>query len=159
MAIRAARRISCSHRLGGVPLPKSNFSLGSFSRRTASYHSPSAPTNGKTQMGATTNSQLSSSVSTAPQGNRNACHLTPTEVQEYRAKGKCYHCGERYSPLHKCTAKYLTVILDAKEYNLTVEGEDLEQVIRRWSNTNPGLTCSSSNSFGYRLMVLMGPKP
>ncbi|KAH6802299.1 hypothetical protein C2S51_033745 [Perilla frutescens var. frutescens] len=131
-AIRAARRVTRSHKLAGMPPPRSNFSTGSFSRPTATYYSPSAPVSGKTQTKAAKHSQFSSSASLAPRRNCNSRHLTLAEAQEYRAKGKCYHCGDRYSPLHKYAAKYLTVILEAEDDSSAREDEELEQ------KTSPG---------------------
>ncbi|KAH6775676.1 hypothetical protein C2S52_013237 [Perilla frutescens var. hirtella] len=69
-AIRAARRVVRSHKLTGVPPPRSTFSTGSFSRPTATYRSPSAPVAGKTQTGVATHSQFSSSALSVPRGNR-----------------------------------------------------------------------------------------
>ncbi|KAH6786790.1 hypothetical protein C2S52_006342 [Perilla frutescens var. hirtella] len=121
------------------------------SRPSATFQSPSMPESVQTQTGATTHSHSSSSAS-APRGNHNTRHLTPAEVQEYRAKGKCYRCGERYSPLHKCTAKFL----DAEE-EISAEEERLDQEISpRLSNLILQSSCSNFNDLGCHHMGLRG---
>lgn len=50
-----------------------------------------------------------------PSPNRNIRNLPPEEAHEYRAKGLCYRFRECFGPLHKCTAKHLSVIIGSDD--------------------------------------------
>ncbi|KAH6778749.1 hypothetical protein C2S52_009986 [Perilla frutescens var. hirtella] len=137
-AIRAARRIARSVK-PSLMLPKSTFSAGPFSRPTTTFRSSPSPTaadSGQHPAGSVKGgqSQLSHTGSSWPRGNRKSRHLTPEQVDDYRAKGKCFKCSQPYTPLHKCASKYLSVIIGAEEKDegeVNDEGQgiiDLDQV-------------------------------
>lgn len=52
--------------------------------------------------------------------------MSPAQQAEYCAKGKCFCCGGQYSPLHKCPAKSLAILLEAD--NVVDLGQGGEQV-------------------------------
>lgn len=114
-AIRAARRIDRSPRQPGQ-FQRSPFTSGQFSRSSAPYRvgvqsgrsgpAPNLPVLPVSKSGPSQSTQDSAGF----RFNRNARHLTAEEAREFFGKGKCYRCSQPYGPLHKCAAKYLTII-------------------------------------------------
>ncbi|KAL8498055.1 hypothetical protein ACS0TY_021405 [Phlomoides rotata] len=126
VAIRVARRIAHIHK--PPSLQRNSFTHGSSVRSTTSPNfGQHVEDNEPNSIAATQiSSQPTFSQSTHP-GSSASCpnpatrHLTTEEVYEYRDKGKCYRCIQPYGPLHKCAAKYLTII-EADDDELGVEG-------------------------------------
>ena len=86
--------------------------LLSASSNTTSYQAPAAPSKSPTTAAA----RPTSSASSRPRFRR----LSPEEIAAKRANGECYHCKEKYSPDHKCTARGV-FLLELEEDDTTTE--------------------------------------
>ncbi|KAK0572903.1 hypothetical protein LWI29_000220 [Acer saccharum] len=54
--------------------------------------------------------------------------LSPTELQERRAKGLCYNCNERFVPGHRCKKLFLIELCEAEgDGDVVMEEDDTEQ--------------------------------
>ncbi|TXG63871.1 hypothetical protein EZV62_010865 [Acer yangbiense] len=54
--------------------------------------------------------------------------LSPTELQERRAKGLCYNCNERFVPSDRCKKLFLIELCEAEgDGDVVMEEEDTEQ--------------------------------
>lgn len=58
--------------------------------------------------------------------------LTDKELQDKQAKGLCYHCDNKWSAVHRCRKRELSVIL--------MEDEDVEGFEERGSEPLPSPT-------------------
>lgn len=115
-AIKAARRIARSTK-PSIGQQRAPYSAESFTRPTSTYrssHSTNVEDSGQQPTSKGGNSQFSNTGSSRSKGNRKSWHLTPEQVEEYRAKGKRFKCSQPYTPLHKCASKYLSVIIGAE---------------------------------------------
>lgn len=119
--IRAARRIAHSQK---PPSFHSSFSTNQ------SFHSWEVPVPAKhpsssQSLSTPAFSQPSNSVTAAAKSGRGTRRMSE-EAREYKAKRLCYRCSQPCGPLHKCSAKYLT-ILEADDDIVDVADEVEEQ--------------------------------
>ncbi|XP_071739339.1 uncharacterized protein [Rutidosis leptorrhynchoides] len=96
------------------------------------------------------------------QSSSNTKHLSKTDWEDYRRRGLCYRCGQKYTPQHKCVEGQLRVLLLADGEELNDEGEircieqEEEEIIDGECQALEFCGLSDESSSNLRTIKLMG---